>query len=755
MGDTLQNFNLVLLPINNVVAFPKTALPFTSTDKVALSAIKEALANDKGTVFLSTRIPRNGGETVYKRGVIGVIRHVIETTDSFAKVVIETFAKADVMEFTQQIPHKRVSVKTLTDSDNRTAEYEEILNKIRTKLSPYIIPDIQQKLRTPTDVVSVLLDLQPMPLEALQRCLEQKDDFNSLVFINEFLNMQRSANSTEGTMFGQDGKTPPPQMGNPAAMMAARNQDKHDELEELSNKIKDVKFPPEVKKEIDKQLGKLNKLNPDMSEYYATRNYIDWLLDVPWDKETPTEFDLKKLRDELENSHYGLEDVKDRILEYMAVQKLSSKTSGSILCLIAPAGCGKTSIAKSIANSLGRKFVKIALGGIRDEAEIRGHRRTYVGAMPGKIIQALKQAGVMNPVILLDEIDKLGQDLIRGSPSAALLEVLDAEQHKEFQDHFINLGVDLSKVLFIATGNEAGLIERALYDRLEIIRMDGYSEREKVTIATKYLIPEVAEETCVPKEKVTITEAALAHMITKYTMESGVRDLRRKVESVFRKVAKDIVMGENVGDVEVTPKTVHKYLGPEKLFNDKLQLPNSPGIAFGMAWTGNGGDVLPIEVITLPEGKGEIQITGNLEKVMQESVRVSLAYLRSNAKKFGLEVRKFKNQDFHFHFPEGAVPKDGPSAGVAITIAILSRMQNHALPMAHAFTGEMTINGTVLAVGGIKEKVTAAKRCGITHVYLPKSNQRDVEKLDAKDVKGMTFYYVARFEEVYSGVRGK
>jgi ATP-dependent Lon protease len=485
-----------------------------------------------------------------------------------------------------------------------------------------------------------------------------------------------------------------------------------------------------------------------MSEYYTTRNYIDWLLDIPWDKEDKSEMDLNALKAELESSHYGLDEVKDRILEYLAVQRLNGNSDGSILCLVSPPGCGKTSIAKSISKALGRKFVKISLGGVRDEADIRGHRRTYIGSMPGKVIQALKQAGSMNPVVLLDEIDKMGSDHVRGSPAAALLEVLDPEQNKEFMDHFINMGVDLSKIFFVATGNDKRTIDRALIDRLEVIDIEGYSGREKAAIAKRYLLPEIQKETNIPNNTVEIPDDAVCYIIDHYTMESGVRDLRRKIQTIFRKVARKIVTGEKVEKIVVTPAMVPDYLGPERIHNDKINMDSAPGISFGLAWNGAGGDVLPIECITLP-GDGKFNITGNLGKVMEESVKVGLAYLKGHAASFGLTKENF-NQDFHFHFPEGAISKDGPSAGSAITMAIMSKLKDTTLPKDTAFTGEITTHGAILAVGGIKEKVMAAKRNGVKNLYIPRSNKLDVDKLDAKDVEGLTFNYVSNFREVYN-----
>jgi ATP-dependent Lon protease len=729
------------------------AIPFSISSKDSVLSIKEAINKDGSVVFISTRMPRFGKQdSVYKRGVLAQIKKITELSDTTARIDVVTFGKGDILSYTQQSPFFRVDVSTLPLIDSAAEEYEELLEEVRNKISPFLTNEISERLENPYEFINVLSNIFEIPIEVLQKMLEQDTDVLTLKVLSEVLDYRKSKVGGPTVIF-QDGRIPNELQ---QAMMSERAKEKAaekmDELEELHKKIKNIKFPDHVKKELDKQFHRLARLNPEMSEYYTTRNYIDWLVDVPWGKESPSDFDLKKLSEELDKSHYGLKDVKDRILEYLAVQKLKGENRGSIMCLISPPGCGKTSIAKSIASALGRKFVKISLGGVRDEAEIRGHRRTYVGSMPGKIIQALKQADTMNPVILLDEIDKLGNDHYRGSPSSALLEALDAEQNRDFLDHFINLGVDLSKILFIATGNDVENIERALYDRLEVMNLDGYSENEKIYIANEYLISSVSEETAVSDSLVSFSEGAIQSIISQYTRESGVRALRRKIETIFRKIAKEIAMGEMPKKVEITQKNLSKYLGPQTIYNDKVSTRDVSGIVFGLAWNGQGGDLLPIEAVTHAEGEGEVETTGSLGKVMEESIKVGLAYLRSSSKTFNINPEFFKKNDFHVHFPEGAVPKDGPSAGCAITMALLSKILNVIVPKDIAMTGEITINGSVLAIGGVKEKVMAAKRNGVTRLFFPKSNQKDVEKLDSRDVKGITFTYVATFEELWNNI---
>lgn len=726
-------------------------MPFVASDRSSIAALREAIDKDKSLIFISTQT--SNPDLVFRVGVIGAIKHVIEYSENSVKVIIEIVAKGSIQGYTQKHPCRRVTLNPIPEPDS-SVDPTPILEDLRKELSRFVSEaDILSNVETPADAVAVINMFTNVPVEILQSCLEQNTEVEGLYYLAQYLKQSQMTGPSEGAMFNQEERGEV--LNKAAQIIAQRNSDKQDEIDDLSSRIKKIKFPDHIRKEVEKQVQKLSKLNQEMSEYYTTRNYIEWLLDIPWDKESPSNLDIPKLRDELDRTHFGMEDVKERILEYMAVQKLNGTSGGSILCLISPPGCGKTSIAKAIANALERKFVKISLGGVRDEAEIRGHRRTYVGSMPGKIVSALKTAGTMNPVILLDEVDKLSNDSMRGNPSAALLEALDPEQNKDFLDHYINLGVDLSKVLFIATGNDVNTIERALYDRLEVIHLEGYSDREKASIANKYLIPEVQKETSVPKGIVSVSEGALSSIINEYTRESGVRDLRRKIEAIFRKVAKSIAMGENPTKVEVTQKNLVKYLGPEKLSSDKSNILAVPGLTIGMAWNGIGGDILPIEISMIPEGKGDFQITGNLGKVMEESVKVALAYLRTHGAKFGLDLKKFKDHDFYVHFPEGAISKDGPSAGVAITTAFLSLIKGIAISKQVSFTGEMTINGAILAVGGIKEKVLAAKRNGVTTIVMPKANEKDVLKMDQKDVRGLTFIYVSRFEDLYPSIESK
>ena len=500
-----------------------------------------------------------------------------------------------------------------------------------------------------------------------------------------------------------------------------------------------------------KELDRLGKIPPQSPEYSVSRTYLDWLLDVPWSKSTKDRVDTKEAKKILDDDHYGLDDVKERIVEYLAVRKLKEeKTSdgrvkGPILCFVGPPGVGKTSLGRSIARSMGREFVRISLGGVRDEAEIRGHRRTYIGALPGRIIQSLKRAGTNNPIFMLDEIDKVGADF-RGDPSSALLEVLDPEQNFSFSDHYLEVPFDLSNVMFISTANLQDPIVPALRDRMEILEFSGYIEQEKIQIARQYLIPKQLEENALSKSNCSFTEAGIKELIRSYTREAGVRNLEREISNVFRKVARGRADG-NTKSVKITKAAVEKYLGAPRFYAEMAERMKKAGVVIGLAWTSVGGDILFIEASKMP-GKGGLTLTGKLGDVMKESATAALSYVRANAEKLGLDPKFHETTDIHVHVPAGAIPKDGPSAGTAIFIAILSLLSKQPVKNTLAMTGEITLRGAVLPVGGIREKVTAAHRSGIREVILPHFNQKDLEEIPEKVVKDMKFHFVKDLSEV-------
>jgi len=528
--------------------------------------------------------------------------------------------------------------------------------------------------------------------------------------------------------------------------------EKAEEITEFRKKIEEAKMPEKVKEEAEKQLKRLERMHPESAESAVIRTYLEWLTELPWTRSTEDRLDIKSAKDVLDKDHYDLEKVKERILEYLSVRKLKEKMKGPILCFIGPPGVGKTSLGRSIAKALGREFVRISLGGVRDEAEIRGHRRTYVGALPGRIIQGIRQAGKNNPVFMLDEIDKLGMDF-RGDPSSALLEVLDPEQNNSFVDHYLAVPFDLSKVMFICTGNIADTIPSALKDRMEIIYLSGYTEEEKLQIAKKYLIPKQIEEHGLNPSILKISDKAIRYIITHYTREAGVRNLEREIANLCRKVAKYVAEGKKK-KFYLTAQKVPKFLGAPKYLPEEELKKEEVGVATGLAWTEAGGDVIYVEA-TIMKGKGNLILTGQLGDIMKESAQAALSYVKSKAKELKIEEKLFSNSDLHIHVPAGAIPKDGPSAGITMASAIASVFTGKPLRKDVAMTGEITLRGRVLPIGGLKEKVLAAKRMGIKTVIIPKRNKKDLEELPKYVKEGMKFILVESMDQVLRHIFSK
>jgi ATP-dependent Lon protease len=504
------------------------------------------------------------------------------------------------------------------------------------------------------------------------------------------------------------------------------------------------------KKAVEKEIERLSLMSPFSSEYTVSKTYIDWMLDLPWGKFTEDQLDINEASDILDDDHFGLEDVKDRILEFLSVLKLKQNAKSPILCLVGPPGVGKTSIGKSVARAMHREFIRFSVGGMRDEAEIRGHRKTYIGSMPGRIIQYIKKCGSQNPVIMLDEVDKIGTDF-RGDPASALLEVLDPEQNKDFRDNYLEVAFDLSKVFFIATANSTHSIPPALLDRMELIDMPGYITPEKVQIAKQFLVPRQIEQNGLTKKQLRFAPQSIDAMIEHYTMEAGVRSLEREIAKVCRKSAREFAKDETHEKIVLDKENLEQFLGPKKIFKDNLPTENEIGIVVGLAYTQSGGDVLPVEVTLMP-GKGNFKMTGLLGDVMKESVETAISYLRASADEFGIEPILFLNRDIHIHFPAAAIPKDGPSAGVTITTAVLSCLTGRKVRYNVAMTGEISLRGRVLPIGGVREKVTAAKRMKIKTVILPKANQSDLEKVPEMVKKGISFVFVDHFQDIIGNV---
>ncbi|MGQ9728485.1 MAG: endopeptidase La, partial [Candidatus Fervidibacter sp.] len=603
-----------------------------------------------------------------------------------------------------------------------------------------------------SDLVASLMDLKPAEKQGLLETLSPKERLQKLAVLIErelqVLELERKIESKvkEGVSASQREfilrerlKAIQEELGERDIFAA--------EVEELRVKVAKLKLPEEARERALKEIERLEKIPPMSPETGVIRTYLDWLLSLPWNKRTKDNLDIDRAQRILDEDHYGLEDVKERILEFLAVRKLTDKTKGPILCFIGPPGVGKTSIGKSIARALGRKFIRMSLGGIRDEAEIRGHRRTYVGALPGRIIQGIRQAGTKNPVFMLDEIDKLGVDW-RGDPAAALLEALDPEQNNSFSDHYIEVPFDLSEVLFILTGNVTDTIPPALRDRLEVINFPGYTEDEKLQIAIRHLIPKNLESHGLKKNLLTFTEPALRNIIRHYTQEAGVRNLERQIQAVMRKVAIQAAKGKEVS-VKVTPTNIHKFLGPPKFRLGEAEEQDEIGVATTLAWTGVGGDVLSIEVALL-EGSGKLILTGQLGEVMQESAKAAITYARSVISRLGIPNKFNEKIDLHIHVPAGAIPKDGPSAGITIAVALISALLGLPVKKEVGMTGEITLRGKVLPVGGIKEKLIGAHRAGLKVVIMPKENEKDLQDLPPKVLKELQLVFVKHMDEVLS-----
>jgi ATP-dependent Lon protease len=521
--------------------------------------------------------------------------------------------------------------------------------------------------------------------------------------------------------------------------------DIQEEIKSYQDALGKLKVSREIKDELEKQIKRLSQMHPESAETAVVRNYLDWMFSLPWNKSTVDNLDLKAGMKILDEDHYGLDKVKERIIEYLGVRKLSKKIKGPILCFVGPPGVGKTSLGRSIARALGRKFIRISLGGVRDEAEIRGHRRTYVGALPGKIIQGLRRCKSDNPVFMMDEVDKIGADF-RGDPSSALLEVLDPEQNNSFRDHYLGVPYDLSKVMFITTANLLDPIQPAFRDRMEILRLPGYTEEEKLQIALRHLVPKQVHEHALNEELISFTRGAIKKIISLYTREAGVRNLERELASACRKVARKVAEGKKTL-TKITSQNIEKYLGPPKIFKDQLLQKDSVGVATGVAWTATGGEILFVEAIKM-KGKGKLVLTGSLGDVMKESAQAGLSYARVHAKEIGVDSQIFSTNDFHIHIPEGAIPKDGPSAGVTIAASLISVCSNLKVKRDVAMTGEITLRGNVLPVGGMKEKVLAAQRAGVKKMILPLPNKKDMADIPNKTKKEMQFIFVETINEV-------
>ncbi|QER41697.1 endopeptidase La [Thermodesulfobacterium sp. TA1] len=758
---------LPLMAIRDIVLFPSMVVPLFVGRPKSLKAIEEALAKDK-LVVLSTqknsRIENPKPEDLYKIGTIGLILKTLNLSENRLKVVVQVLSRCEIQEFLEIDPCFKVKIEPCKEKEPEiiTPEVEALIRTVKENIEKLLVlkgilnPEIStviNSIEEPgrlADLITVYLKLK---IKTAQDLLETLDGIERLRKVSEILLQEIEITTLQNKIQAQAQE----EIGRSQREYFLREQlraikrelgefeDIEDELEELRKKIKKAKMPKEVEKEAFKQLKRLEYMHPDSSEAAVIRNYLDWLIDLPWNKSTKDNLDLKHVKKVLDKDHYNLEKVKDRIIEFLAVKKINPKAKGAILCFVGPPGVGKTSLGRSIAEALGRKFVRVALGGVRDEAEIRGHRRTYVGALPGRIIQGIKQAGVNNPLFLLDEIDKLCSDF-HGDPAAALLEVLDPEQNKDFVDHYLDVPFDLSKVLFIATANMIEPIPRVLLDRMEVIYLSGYTYQEKLEIAKKHILPKLLKEHGLKKNMLKISDEVILKIIEEYTYESGVRELERKLAAICRKIARKLAEKEK-GPFEITEDNLVEFLGPPEYIEELKQEEDEVGVATGLAWTPNGGEVLYVEAVVMP-GKGNLILTGHLGEVMKESAQAALSYIRSKHKELGIDSKFYSKYDIHVHVPSGAIPKDGPSAGITIAVAMVSALTQKPISKDYAMTGEVTLRGKVLPVGGIKEKSLAALRKGIKNVLIPTKNLKDLEDIPKELREKINFIPVSCLDEV-------
>ena len=756
---------LPILPLKNTVLFPGIVTPITVGRDKSIRAVQKAYEDNRYIGVLSqkdVKIESPADQDLYRVGTVARILKLLKMPDGSTTAILQGRKRFRLDAMISDDPHMLGQITTL--------EYEQPKNKLEFKAL----------LSSVRDAAKHIIELSPqIPSEAVVMLKNINNDNFLLNFIasnlgikihekQDLLEISNLREKASAILLHMDGELQLLELKDQIESKVRTDIEKQqrdyflnqqlktiqeelgqnpqeEEINDLLRKASKKKWPKNVRETFDRELNKLRRVNPQVAEYAIGLNYLETLLDLPWEEFTKDNFDLRKVKDVLDRDHYGLSKVKERILEHLAVLKLKGDMKAPILCLTGPPGVGKTSLGASIAKALKRKYIRMSLGGLHDEAEIRGHRKTYIGAMPGRIIQSLKKGKSGNPVFILDEIDKVGKDF-RGDPSSALLEVLDPEQNTTFHDNYLELEYDLSKVLFIATANSLSTIQPALLDRMEIIEISGYSLEEKVEIAKRHLVPEQRKEHGIKTGQVKISDKALVRIIRDYTGESGVRNLAREIGSVMRYVAKRVAMEEHY-EALIRPEHLHGILGPTKYDSEAYQEVQSPGVAIGLAWTSIGGEILFIEV-SLNKGNGRLQLTGNLGEVMKESASTALSYLKAHAEQLGIEPEMFEKNDIHVHIPEGAIPKDGPSAGITMLSALTSAFTGRSLKPFLAMTGEITLRGKVLPVGGIKEKILAARRAGLKEVILCRENRKHVEEIEPEFIKGLTFEYVDRMEDV-------
>ncbi len=759
--------NLPVLPVRDIVVFPYMILPLFVGREMSIKAIEYSLSSNRMVLLLTQKdlnIENPTPEDLFTVGTVALVMRMLKLPDGRVKILVQGLAKARALEYSQTEPFFKANIEKIEDlkHEKLTIEDEALVRNVKGQLEKVvslgksILPDIMgvvENIEEPGRLADLVASNIGLKAEQSQEILEMIEPVQRLKRVSEILareiELLTVQHKIQSEARGEIDKTQREYFLREQLKAIQKElgdiDERAEEIKEFRKKIEDAKMPDKVLKEAEKQLKRLEKMHPDSAEAATVRTYLDWLVELPWAKSTKDNLDIKAAEKVLNEDHYDLEKVKERILEYLSVRKLKEKMKGPILCFIGPPGVGKTSLGKSIARALGREFVRMSLGGVRDEAEIRGHRRTYVGALPGRIIQGIKTAGTNNPVFMLDEIDKIGMDF-RGDPSSALLEVLDPEQNNSFADHYLAVPFDLSKVMFITTGNLVDTIPSALKDRMEIIYLSGYTTEEKLGIARNYLIPKQLEEHGISGKVLKITDSGLFNLISQYTREAGVRNLEREIANLCRKVAKQIAEGKDKIFV-ITAQNIHKYLGVPKFLPEEEMEKDEVGVSTGLAWTETGGDIIYVEATTM-KGKGHLTLTGQLGDVMKESAQAALSYIRSRAKKLNIKDEIFSRTDLHIHVPAGAIPKDGPSAGITMATAIASALTGMPVNKNIAMTGEVTLRGRVLPIGGLKEKALAAKRMGINKVILPKRNRKDLEDIPKYIKKNMEFVFAETMDDV-------
>ena len=766
---SLDNKLLPLLPLRDIVVFPFMVIPLFVGREKSVCALEKSMAEQKNIFLASQRKPNNNDPTpkdIYETGTIANILQILKLTDGTIKVLVEGVQRGRIIKFSKTTDFYQVEVEHVQENEQTTPELKALMRSVSSVFEQYV--KLNQKI--PLEAVSATINIiephrysdtiaayMAFPSNEKQSLLETFNPGDRLEKLLSTLKSEMEILKIEKKVHGRVRKQMERSQKefylNEQLKAIQKELGKRDEfktdINELSEKIKKIGLPSDINEKISKELRRLELMQPMSAEATVSRTYIEWFIDLPWKPGTGSDkIKIPKAIKILDQDHYGLEKVKERIIEHLAMLKLVNKIKGPILCLAGPPGVGKTSLGRSIAKAIGKKFIRVSLGGVHDEAEIRGHRRTYIGALPGKIIQGIKKAGTMDPVFMLDEVDKMNSDF-RGDPSSALLEVLDPEQNTSFNDHYLEADYDLSQVLFICTANVLHTIPKPLLDRMEIIRLHGYMDEEKVGIAEKFLIPKKIQEHGLTKKNVKFSKKSLTQIVENYTRESGVRNLEREIATICRKVARIVVDKGKTYSNTIETKDINKFLGIPKFQRLSIKKPLPVGVATGLAWTEFGGELLSIEVTVL-SGTGKLSPTGTLGDVMKESAHAALSYVRSRAKGFGLENDFYQKTDIHIHIPEGAVPKDGPSAGITMAIAMVSALTNNPLRHDVAMTGELTLTGKVLPIGGLKEKCLAAYREGILKIILPKENEKDIPEIPDKIKKKMKFYPVSNIDEAMS-----